>query len=84
MLLQMLTLIHESWKKNQNANLTLRYLMMLISNGICQHERKYAVLNKNICHFLGQRDLRKKSKARKHIQIDPMLRSGFFSAKHAR
>ena len=27
--------------------------MVQISNGICQYERKYAVLNKNICHFLG-------------------------------
>ena len=30
------------------------------------------------------RAFRKKSKARKHIQIDTMLRSGFFSEKHAR
>ena len=27
--------------------------MVQISNGICQYPRKYAVLNKNICHFLG-------------------------------
>ena len=27
--------------------------MMLIRNGICEYVRKYAVLNKNICHFLG-------------------------------
>ena len=27
--------------------------MMLIQNGICQYEGKYAALNKNICQFLG-------------------------------
>ena len=31
----------------------LGYLIVLISNGICQYERRYTVLNKNICHFLG-------------------------------
>ena len=31
-----------------------------------------------------ERALRKKSKARKHIKINAMLRSGFFSGKHAR
>ena len=53
-------------------------------NGICQYVRKYAVLNKNICHFFGtvtERDFRKKSKAQKHIQIGSMLRSGFFFRK---
>ena len=29
----------------------LGYLMMLISNGICQYEGIFAALNKNICHF---------------------------------
>ena len=31
----------------------LGYIMMLISIGICRYEGKYAVLNRNICHFLG-------------------------------
>ena len=31
----------------------LGVLMMLIRNSICQYVRKNAVLNKNICHFLG-------------------------------
>ena len=46
--------------------------LMLISNGICQYERKYSMMNKNICQFLDrdrgsvtERDFRKKSKARK-------------------
>ena len=57
------------------------YLMMLIPNGICQYGGRYAALNKNICHFLGPSPSvfsGKKSKAREHIQIDAMLRSGFF------
>ena len=29
-------------------------IMMLIKNGICQREGKYASLNKNICHFRGR------------------------------
>ena len=29
------------------------YLLMPISNGICQYLRKNAALNENICHFLG-------------------------------
>ena len=29
----------------------LSYLLMLISNGICQYAGRYAVLNKKICHF---------------------------------
>ena len=60
----------------------LGYIMMLISNGICQYERKYATLNKNICHFWDRNRAcfpEYNSKARKHIQIDAMLRSGFFS-----
>ena len=32
----------------------LGYLMILISNGICQYEGKYVALNKNICHILGR------------------------------
>ena len=29
----------------------LCHIMMLILNSICQYERRYAILNKNICHF---------------------------------
>ena len=31
----------------------LCYFMKPILNGICEYEKKYAILNKNICHFLG-------------------------------
>ena len=50
----------------------LCYLMMLISNGICHYEGKYAVLNKNICHFWDRHRARfpeKNSKAQEHIQM---------------
>ena len=58
----------------------LDFLRMLISNGICQYERKYATLITNICHFLGLSPsaFSGKSKAQKHMQINLMLRSGFF------
>ena len=35
----------------------LGHIMMLISNGICQHKRIYAALNKNICHFMDRKGL---------------------------
>ena len=57
-----------------------------ISNGICQYERKYAVLNKNLCHFLGPWPSMisgKKSKAQKRIQNDATLRYGFFFPENA-
>ena len=44
--------------------------MMLISNGICSYEGKYAALKKSICHFLGPSPSvisGKISKAQKHI-----------------
>ena len=55
---------------------------MQISNGICRYERKYAVLNKTIgtvikCHFW-------ENPKHRNIQNNPMLRSGFFFANHAR
>ena len=31
----------------------LGFVMVLISNGICQYEGKYATMNKNLCQFLG-------------------------------
>ena len=55
-----------SWKKIQNhrwwrhswdlenencMSRQLVYLMILISNDICQYDGKYAMLNKNLCHF---------------------------------
>ena len=52
------------WKLYVQIECQLGYLMMLISNGI--YEGKYAVPNKNICHFLGLSQTRfpkKKSKA---------------------
>ena len=47
---------------------------LVISNGMCQYEGKYVVLNKNICHFWDYHRacFAEKSKARKHIQIDSM------------
>ena len=71
----------EKWKLYVLIECQLGYPMILISNGICQNEGKYAALNKNICHFLGPSPTalsRKNSKAQEHIQIDAMLRSGFF------
>ena len=59
----------------------LGFIMVQIKNGICQYEGSYATLNKIICHFLGPSPSvisGKKSTAQKHIQIDAMLRSGFF------
>ena len=41
------------WKLYMQIECRSGYTMVQISNGICQYERKYAVLNKNICHFLG-------------------------------
>ena len=41
------------WKLYVQIQCQLGYLMILISNGICQYEEKYAALKKNICHFLG-------------------------------
>ena len=41
------------WKLYVQIKCQLGYLMMLISNGICQYEGRYAALNENICHFLG-------------------------------
>ena len=73
------------WKLYVLIQCQLGYLMILISNGICQYEGKYAVLNKNICHFLDHHRAwfsEKKSTAEKHIQIDSMLRSGFFSPQN--
>ena len=41
-----------------------------ISNGICQYERKYAVSNKNICHFLGPSVSRARFPKKKPKQIN--------------
>ena len=41
------------WKLYVQIQCQLGFLMILIWNGICQYVQKYAVLNKNICHFLG-------------------------------
>ena len=63
------------------------YLMMLILNGICQYDRKYAVLNKNICHFLEPSPSAfsgKNSKAQEHIQMMQRYALDFLSAKRAR
>ena len=49
--------------------------MMLIVNGIYQYERRYATLNKNICHFWDHHRARfpeKNSKAWEHIQNDAL------------
>ena len=37
-----------TWKLYVQIECQLGYIMMLISNGICQYERKYAALNENI------------------------------------
>ena len=56
------------------------------SNGICQYEGKYVALNKNLCHFWNRffPIPGTKSKAHKQIQIDGILRAGFFSGERAR
>ena len=59
----------------------LGYIMMVISNGICQYERIYAVLNKNVCHFFGivtERDFRNIQSTGTYTN-DATLLSGFFS-----
>ena len=50
---------------------------MPICEEICRAEQKYMPFFGTIT----ERDLRKKSKARKHVKIEPMLRSGFFPRK---
>ena len=62
----------------------LGYVMMLILNGICQIEGKYADMNKNICHFREpsvtvhhRARFPEKNPKLTNIQIDAMLRSGF-------
>ena len=55
--------------------------MMLISNGICQFVRIYAVLNKIICHFLGPLPSAlsdKKFQSTGTYTNGATLRSGFF------
>ena len=61
----------------------LVYLMVLISNGICQYEGRYAALSKNICHFLGPSPSAISGKNPKHRNIynGVTLRSGFFFRK---
>ena len=51
----------------------LGFLMMPISNDICQYEGKYAVLNKNLCHFFPK----KKIQSTETYTNDTTLRSGF-------
>ena len=67
----------------QSSYLMILSNQMAYANIICQYERKYAMLNKNICHFLNRNRacFPKKSKARKHVQIDAMLSSGFLIQK---
>ena len=64
----------------------LSYIMMLISNGICQYVWKYAVLNENTCHFLGPSPSvfsGKKIQSTETYTSNATLRPGFFR-KHAR
>ena len=61
--------------------------MMPISNGICQYVWKDAVLNKNICHFLGLSPGALSGKKFQSIGTytnDATLCSGVFPAKRAR
>ena len=61
------------------------YIMIQISNGICRYEGKFAALDKNICHFGDRHRARfpgKNPKAKKHITIDSMLRSGIIFRKN--
>ena len=54
------------------------------ANFKCQYVWKDAVLNKNICHFWDRHRARfpeKNSKTWEYIQIDAILRSGFFFRK---
>ena len=60
---KMVTSQWTKWKLYVQIECQLGYTMVQISNGICgiimichmicQYERKYAMLNKNICHFSG-------------------------------
>ena len=68
------------WKLYVQIQCQFGYLMMLISNGICNYERRYATLNKNICHFWDHHRAQfpeKNSKAGESIPKDAMLRSAF-------
>ena len=56
----------------------LGYLVMLISNGICNYDGKYANLNKNIYQFLGPWPSAISGKNPNHRS------SGFFFVKRAR
>ena len=52
-----------------------------IQNGICQYERRYATLNKNICHFWDRHRARlpeTNSKAREHIKMMQRCALEFF------
>ena len=64
----------------------LGYLIMLISNDMCQYKRKYAVLNKNICHFLGSSPSALSGKNPKHRKIYKWYNAAlwFFPGKRAR
>ena len=59
---------------------------MLISNDICQYERKYAVLNKNICHFLRPWPSVFSEKTQSTETYTNLLNAALwiFSEKHAR
>ena len=61
----------------------LGYLLILISNGLCQYEGKYAALNKKICHFSGLACFAgKKPKAQKHTN-HATLRSEIFHKRRS-
>ena len=56
----------------------LGYTMVHISNGICQYEMKFAVLNRNVCHFLDHEENFLKKKIQSTETYTPRL---IFSAK---
>ena len=63
------------------------FARMMVPCQLGQYERTNAVLNKNICHFLGPSPSAisgKKSKAQKYIQMQRRCTLDVFSAKRAR
>ena len=71
------------WKLYVRIECQLGYIMMLISNGIWQYVWKYAVLNKNICHFWDHHrpSFPENIQRTETYTNDATLRSGFFCRK---
>ena len=65
----------------------LGYLVMLVSDGICNYDKKYANMNKNIYQFLRPWTSAisgKKSKAQNYMQMIQCYALDFFFVKRTR